>query len=132
VSLGKRPRYAETVLQFGVDLSRVVRFKTDSRWVKYDAPELSLGRGFLDHFAEIEYHFAPTASVSFSWGVDPWVVDPLTNEYAYIGRDVYLINKNASGFFAETNYLSLAPMIAAAEQRLRDERRLQFEAVVRF
>lgn len=132
VSLGQQPRYAETVLQFGVDLSRTLRFKTDSRWVKYDAPELSLGGGYLGHFAELEYRFAPNATVSFSWGVDPWVIDPLTNEYAYIGRDVYLINKNASGFFAETNYLSLAPMISAAEKRLRDERRLQFEAVVRF
>jgi len=132
VTLGRQPRYAETILQFGVDLTRTLRFRTDSRWVKYDAPELALGSGYLDHFAELEFRFAPSATVSFSWGVDPWVVDPLTNEYAYIGRDVYLIDKNASGYFAETNYLSLAPMIAAAEKRLQDERRLQLEAIVRF
>ena len=132
VTLGRQPKYAESILQFGFDLSRDLRFNTDTRWAKYDDPELSLAKGYVSHFFELEYRFAPTARVAFSWGVDPWVIDPLTNEYAYIGRDVYLIDRNANGFFAETNYLSLAPMIAASEKNLRNERRLQVEAIVRF
>ena len=51
--------------------------------------------------------------MSFGLGVDPNVLDPVTNEYADIGREVFLFDRNANGFIAETNDLSLAPQIAS-------------------
>jgi hypothetical protein len=132
VGLGKRPRYAESIFQLGFDLSRTVRFNSDTRWVKYDTPALGLGSGYVSEFAEIVVRIAPTMHVSFGWGVDPNVLDPNTNEYAYIGRDVFLNQRGANGYIAEIDYLSLAPQIAAAEQALQDEDRFQIQAVVRF
>jgi hypothetical protein len=64
--------------------------------------------------------------------VDPNVLDPNTNEYAYIGRDAFLNDRNVNGFIAETNNLSLAPQIAEAEKQLRNEKRFQIQAIVHF
>jgi hypothetical protein len=132
VELDKAPRYAESIFQLGFDLTRTIRFVNDTRWVKYDAPALELGRGYLSNFAEATMRMAPGIELSFGFGIDPEVLDPVTNEFAYIGRDVFLFERNANGFIAETDYLSLAPQIAAAERALQDERRFQVQAIVRF
>lgn len=132
VSLSKQPRYAESIVQLGLDLTRTLRLQSDTRWVKYDAPTLGVGQGFLSSFNEVVLRLGSEVEVSFGLGVDPWVLDPNTNEYAPIGREVYLNQRNLNGYDAETNYLGLAPVIRYAEQSLQDERRLQLEAIVRF
>jgi hypothetical protein len=132
VSLGRRPRYAETIIRLGLDLNRLVRLASDTRWVEYDAPALGLGNGYLSQFTEARLRFSPDIEVALGMGVDPVAFDPNLNEYARIGRDLFLMDRNASGFIAETDYLSLAPQIAAAEQRLQDLRRFQVRAVVHF
>jgi hypothetical protein len=132
VELGTRPRYAESIVVLGFDLTRTLRFTSDTRWAKYDTPLLGLSSGYLSSFAEARLTVAPGIQVAFGFGVDPSVLDPNTNEFAPIGREVYLYDRNANGYIAETNYLSLAPQIAAAEKALQDERRLQVQAVVKF
>ncbi len=127
-----RPRYAETVLRFGFDVSGSVRFGSDVRWAKYDAPDLGLDRGYVSHFTGLKWRAAPSAWVSLGLGVNPEILDPVTNEYAYIGRDVYLNDRNANGFIAETNYLSLGPQIHAAELSMQDVKRIEVQAVVKF
>jgi hypothetical protein len=70
--------------------------------------------------------------------VDPWVLDPVTNEYGEIGRDQFLFERGANGSRAETNYFSLGAFdgvpgfIDQAERALEKERRIQVEAIVRF
>ncbi len=132
VHLGTQPRYAESLFQLGWDWNKVIRLTSDTRWVKYDTPELKLTRGYVDQFTEATYRFSPGIEVAFGFGVDPEVLDPNTNEYGYIGRDVYLNRHNANGFIAETDYLSLAPQIAAAEKSLMNEKRFQLQAIVHF
>lgn len=131
-SLDRRPRYAESIFRFGIDLGPSLRLNTDSRWAKYDDPRLQLGRGYLDHFGELVYRFAPGIDVALSAGVDPWVIDPITNEYAYIGRDQFLFAQGANAGTAETNFFGLGRSIIAAEHALRAERRIQVKANVVF
>lgn len=138
VSLDKLPRYAESIFRIGVDVTPQVRFSTDSRWAKYDHPGLGLFGGYVSHFADLTYTFAPGIQVSLSAGVDPWVLDPVTNEYAGIGRDLFLFERGATGGRAETSYFSLGAFdgvpgfIGQAERALEKERRVQVEAIVRF
>jgi hypothetical protein len=132
VDLDKAPRYAESVLQFGLDLTRTVRLQSDTRWVKYDAPVLNLDRGWVSQFTEAVVRVAPGVEVALGLGIDPWVIDPNTNEYDYVGRDVFLNERGASGYYAETNYLSGGPVLRSAEQALQDQRRVQLEAIIRF
>jgi hypothetical protein len=130
--LGLRPRYAENLFQFGFDLTPALRFTNDTRWVKYDVPDLRLDRGYVSNFVQFLYRFSDDIHVGLGWGVSPRVLDPVTNEFANIGREQYLYDRNANGWFAENDWLSLAPQISAAEKALQNERRLQFEAVVHF
>lgn len=132
VKLGLRPRYAENVFQLGFDLTPALRFSNDTRWAKYDAPALKLDRGYVSNFVQLAYRFAEGVHIGMGWGVSPSVLDPVTNEFANIGREQYLYDRNANGWFAETNWLSLAPQISAAEKALQNERRLHLEAVVHF
>ncbi|MCE9626973.1 MAG: glycogen-binding domain-containing protein [Candidatus Eisenbacteria bacterium] len=132
VHLGTQPRYAESVFRLGWDWSRVIRVESDARWVKYDVPELSLTRGYTSVFTDLTYRWAPGIELSLGFGVDPNALDPITNEYAGNGRERYLNARNANGFVAETDYLSLAPQISAAERALMNERRIQLQAIVHF
>ncbi|MEO5618487.1 MAG: glycogen-binding domain-containing protein [Candidatus Eisenbacteria bacterium] len=132
VKLGLRPRYSENIFQLGFDVARALRFSNDTRWVKYDVPALRLDRGYLSNFAQLVYRFSDGIHLGLGWGVAPSVLDPVTNEFANIGRERYLYDRNANGWFGENNWLSLAPQISAAEKALQNERRLQVEAVVHF
>jgi len=130
--LGRLPKYAESRFQLGFDLSRSLRLSTDSRWVKYDDPFLGLYSGYLSHFAQCAYTFAPGASLALGFGVDPWIMDEVLNDYADIGRDVFLFARGASGAAARDNYYGLGPKIAAAERALESERVVQLKAIVHF
>lgn len=131
-ALDKRPKYAESRLQLGCDVNRMLRLTTDSRWVKYDDPFLGLDSGYLSHFAEATWTFAPGASLALGFGVDPWVIDEVLNEYSDIGRDVFLFARSASGATAKDNYYGLGSKIAAAEKALENERVVQIKAIVHF
>ncbi len=128
----KQPRYSESIFQLGADVTPRLRFENDTRWAKYDAPVLGLASGYLSQFSELTYKFSDDIRVAVGFGVDPTALDPVTNEFAYVGRESYLAQLNANGYIAESNYMSLAPQIAAAESRLQRLNRIQFEAVVRF
>lgn len=130
--LDKKPRFAETIARFGFDHSRTIRLQTDWRWVKYDVPALALQNGYLSQFTEAIYRFGDEASVSLGFGVDPYVLDRVTNEYANIGREMFLEDLHANGWVAETNWFSLAPQLSAAEKRLQNMKRIQLKAIVHF
>ncbi|MFN8588947.1 MAG: glycogen-binding domain-containing protein [Candidatus Eisenbacteria bacterium] len=130
--LDKKPRFAETIARFGFDANRAVRLQTDWRWARYDVPALDLQRGYLSQFTEAIYRFGDEASVSLGFGVDPYVVDRVTNEYAYVGREMFLEDLNANGWVAESNWFSLAPQLSAAEKSLQNTKRIQLKAVVHF
>lgn len=132
VALNRLPKYAESRVQLGFDLNRSLRLSTDSRWVKYDDPFLGLNSGYLSHFAQCAYAFAPGATLALGFGVDPWVMDEVLNDYADIGRDVFLFARGASGATARDNYYGLGPRIAAAERALEAERAVQLKAIVHF
>ena len=132
VSLGRAPRYAESLFKVGVNLTPILRLSNDTRWAKYDATDLGLSRGYVTQFTELRYQISPAIHIAFGVGVDPWILDANPNEYAYIGRDTFLNELNANGYIAEHNWLSLAPQISAAEKRLKAEKRFQLQAVVHF
>jgi hypothetical protein len=129
---GKEPSYVETLLQGTWQMTRRWRFHTDARFVKYNSRILDLGRSFNETFFEFAYEVAEGMEVAVSYGVDPWAIDSPVNEYAYVGRDLFLFDRGANAETARTSYLSLADVIPEAESALADERVLQVEAVMRF
>ncbi|MBI5835935.1 MAG: glycogen-binding domain-containing protein [Candidatus Eisenbacteria bacterium] len=132
VSFDTRPKYMENLFQATLKAGSRTQLYWDMRWAKYDDPVLQLGHGYVDQFLRLSYAFSPTISFEGSLGVDPFVLDPPVNEYAYVGRDLFLFARGANGANAQDNYLGLARLIPAAEKALEDERRIQLRAVVRF
>jgi hypothetical protein len=132
VSLENKPRYYESIFQFGFNLSKPVRLQGDVRWAGYDDPVLEINEEYMNYFAEAIYQFTPQISLALSYGVDPWVVDFSTNEYAYIGRDRFLMNRGANAVTARDDYRSLSAVIPAAEKALQDEQRIQLEGIIHF
>lgn len=130
--LGRKPKYWENRFQLHYEFSRRLHLNTDSRWVRYDDPVLALEETFLSHFVEFKYMFTPEVEVGLSYGVDPYVIDPVTNQYADIGRDFFLFERGANGATARDRYLELGSILDRAESELESERRFQLEAIVRF
>jgi hypothetical protein len=131
-SLSRKPKYFGNHFTFHLDLTRRLGLNTDTRLARYDDPVLNLHDTFTSHFVELKYHFTPDLQVGLSWGVDPWVIDGVTNEYSHIGRDVFLFGRGANGDAAKTQFLNMTDTIRAAEQALEDERVVQLEAILRF
>ncbi len=132
VSMSTRPKYMENLFQATTRLGSRTHALWDVRWAKYDDPLLDLGHGYVDHFIRLSYDFTPGITIQAGWGVDPDVLDPPVNEYAPIGRDLFLFGQGANGSVAQDNYRGLAKAIPAAELALESERRVQLQAIVRF
>ena len=132
VSLDERPKFIESLFQVTWQATARTRLYSDTRWVKYDDPVLHLDDGYVSTFLELAYAFTPGINFALSWGVDPYVIDDPVNEYGYIGRDLYLFSRSATGAQAARDFYSLAALLPRAEKALQDERRIQLEAQVRF
>lgn len=122
----------ESLFQVTFPLTPRLRLHSNTRWVRYDDPVLAIHGGFVSTFAEVAYSFTRDISVALSVGVDPDVLDVVTNEYDTIGRNEFLIQRGATQTVARDRYLNLGSVLPRAEQALEDERRVQLEAIVRF
>lgn len=132
VSLSTRPKYVESLFQLNWKTGASTRIYCDTRWAKYDDPLLELTGGYVSTWLEGVYAFSPTISFSLGFGVDPNVIDTATNEFNYIGRDLFLFGQGANGVTAQENYFSLADVIPRAEKALERERRIQLKAMVTY
>lgn len=130
--IDKKPKYFESLLQARGRLVGDWAMYFDQRIARYDVPVLDLAETYGATFVELAYEPAPGVSLAFSWGVDPIVIDTPVNEYAYIGRDAFLFQAGANAAAARTGFLDLGRSIREAEEALRDERRIQFEARLNF
>lgn len=131
-SLKRQPKYAESLFLIGVDVATKLRLSSDTRWAVYHDPLLQIDHGYLDHFVQLAYEFAPGIKVAISGGVEPTVLDNVPNDYSHIGRDLFLFNLGANATEAASNYYGLGGKIQAAESALARARRVQVRADVRF
>ncbi|MBN1827397.1 MAG: glycogen-binding domain-containing protein [Candidatus Eisenbacteria bacterium] len=132
VDLDKAPKFVESLFRFEARPWRSIRLLSDTRLAKYNDPVLDVFSSYWCTFAEIAYEVAEGIELSLSFGVDPWVVDEMTNEFDEIGRDMFLFGRGANGDTARRNFLGLGEYIPEAEQALENERRIQIEGIVRF
>jgi hypothetical protein len=128
----RQPIYWESLFILQGAVARDWRATIDTRVVRYDAPVLELKKTYGETFLELAYMPAQGVSVALSFGVDPFAIDEPVNEYAYVGRDLFLFAEGANGENAESNYRNMGNLIRRAEEKLEKERRFQLEAIVSF
>lgn len=157
----RAPRYLETVLRFGIDVGGGLELRTHSRLATYrrfstadpvvvsalgPGPHLEAGvlaardypdaehdyRSFGAHFVELVYPLSARSDIALGFGVDPFVVYEVRNEYMDIGWDAFLFDNGASPADAFTNPVHLGQNLEGAERALERERRITLEARLRF
>lgn len=117
-----------------VDAAALTRFGAGRR-IETGAPDFRgvqvdhTYRGFWNHFVELVYSVNARSDVALGFGVDPFIVYEVTNEYAPIGWDEFIFEQGATPALDPS---SLGARLQAAETALEDERRLVLEARLRF
>jgi hypothetical protein len=157
----RAPRYLETVLRFSVDVGGGLELRTHSRIATYrrfstadlvvvDAlgagPHVEAGilaardhadaehdyRSFGSHFVELVYPLSERSDIALGFGVDPFVVYEVRNEYMDVGWDAFLFDHGASPADAFEDPVGVGQRLEGAERALERERRIMLEARVRF
>jgi hypothetical protein len=157
----RAPQYMETVLRFSLPLPGDFTLKTHSRLATYrrfetqdpavvaalgPGPHIAAGslakQAYPDksydytnygaHFIEVVYAISSRSDIALGFGVDPWVLYRIRNEYMDIGWDQFVFSNGASQADAFADPEQLGARLEQAEGRLESERRLMLEARLRF
>jgi len=128
----REPKYTETLLKASWLIRPQWELLCDLRFVKYNDRILDLNDAYNETYLELKHEIAKGVLIALSYGVDPWVIDDPVNEYAYIGRDLFLFDRGANAETARDDFYGLADAIRGAENALEAARVLQVEAMMRF
>jgi len=135
----KVPKYFESLFTTKFDFSKNWSFYTDTRFPYYNDDILGLKTDFkngndlfISNYSEISYHLFKNVKLALGWGVNPVVINGVTDEFYAGGREEFLENADNFAEYVESTYRGLGEKIRNAERQLRDEKRLTLEAVVTF
>jgi len=87
---------------------------------------------FIDNFTKISYFLNKNVEISLGWGVNPRVLNSLTDEFYDGGRDAFLQKAGNLENYLENNYKGLGEKLREAEKDLMNEQRIGIEAIVKF
>jgi hypothetical protein len=157
----RAPRSIESVLRLRLALTADLSLRTHSRLATYrrfdtqdptvlgvlgagphiEAGPLSQGdyadvrhdyRNRWSHFVELVYEISSRSDIALGFGVDPWVLYAVRNEYMDIGWEQFVYDAGAGPAEAYADPDHLGERIGNAEAQLERERRLTLEARLRF
>ena len=87
---------------------------------------------FICNFSKITYFLSDNIEISLGWGVNPRVLNAVTDEFYDGGRQEFMASIGDFENYLENNYKGLGEKLRTAEQKLMDEQRIGIEAVVKF
>ncbi|MCD6102180.1 MAG: glycogen-binding domain-containing protein [Candidatus Cloacimonetes bacterium] len=134
-----KPKYIENELIFNWEISRHWKFYSNTRMPYYNDSFLGLKTDFkagedlfVSNFSKISYYLKENIELSLGWGVNPKVINNVTDEFYDGGREEFMESVGGYASYLENNYRGLGEKIRTAEQKLMDEQRISIEAVVKF
>jgi hypothetical protein len=157
----RAPRYLENVLRLSFALPGDLVLRTHSRLATYrrfttqdptvvsalgPGPHIEAGsfaqqhypdashdyKNTMAHFIEVVYEISSRSDIALGFGVDPWVLYRVRNEYMDIGWEQFVFAEGAGPQQAFTQPEQLGVLLEDAEARLQRERRITLEARLRF
>ncbi len=91
---------------------------------------------FWSNYSQLEYRIASNIKVAVGWGVNPQVLNTVTDDITNQGRDYFLGAQETLGNAAESQiesaYFGLGNYIRKAEKALKDEQRINITATMSF
>ena len=133
------PKLIDNNFILGVEITNKVKVIIDTRIPYYNDPFLNLKTDynknkdvFISTFYEIAYYFSNNIWLSIGYGVDPSVINIVTDKFYDRGRQEYLNEVGQLSETIKTNYASLGDKIRQAEKALGSEKQINLKAVITF
>ena len=87
---------------------------------------------FISNFSEISYHLYDNIWLALGYGLNPLIINSITDEFYERGREEYLDNVGELPKYLEYYYGGFGEKIREAETMLMNENRLSIQAVIKF
>ena len=133
------PKFAENILVFKYDITKSWAFKVDSRIPYYNDPYKNLKTSFSDDidvfistYYELIYHLSNSTWMSIGYGVNPLVINTITDKFYNRGREEYLNSIGNLSAVLESSDDNLGEMIREAEVSLMNQKNICIQAVIEF
>jgi len=133
------PKFIENIVVLKYDIAEKWKLNIDTRIPYYNDPFLELITDFendkdvfISNYSEISYHLSDNIWLALGYGVNPLIINSVTDEFYNRGREEYLDTVGGLPEYLESYYGGFGEKIRAAETLLMNEKRISIQAVVKF
>jgi len=133
------PKFIENIIVFKYDITEKWKLNIDTRIPYYNDPFLALETDFSDdedvfisNYSEISYHLSDNIWLALGYGVNPLIINSVTDEFYNRGREEYLDTVGGLPEYLEYYYGGFGEKIREAETLLMNEKRIAIQAVIKF
>jgi hypothetical protein len=102
----------------------------DGRVAGYDKPEWPLDDTFISGYVEGGYRYR-WLWINAGWGFDPFVLDPITNGYARIGR-TEVLRQSLDLFDGRSSAAAVGEALGNLERKLQGANNIYLECIIQF
>jgi len=133
------PKFIESIVIFEYSLSDKWMLKTDTRIPYYNDSFLNLKTDFTENedtfianYFEVSYHLSKNAWIAIGYGLNPFSMDAVTDQFHYRARDEYLNSVGELPSHLESYYGGIGEKMRQAETSLMNEKRISIQAIIKF
>ncbi len=133
------PKFIENIVVLKYDIAEKWKLNIDTRIPYYNDPFLELITDFendkdvfISNYSEISYHLSDNIWLALGYGVNPLIINSVTDEFYNRGREEYLDTVGGLPEYLESYYGGFGEKIRKAETLLMNEKRISIQAVVKF
>ena len=138
-SLFSKPKFVENIFMLKYNLSDRWIFKINTRVPYYNDNFLDLKTDFsnnqdvfISSYYEIMFYLTKDAWFSIGYGVNPYIINPVTDQFYYRGREDYLNNISNLPDYLNSYYGGFGEKLREAEKSLMTNNQILIQAVINF
>jgi hypothetical protein len=135
----KEVKYAEHILCGTFYITKQWQLYSNTRLPVYNDKVMGIVTKFSDNkdvfisnYSEIRYQLNKNVRLSLGWGVNPYVISQVTDEFYDGGREEFMESADNYPEYIEATYKGIGRKIRNAEKALQNEQRISLEAVLTF
>jgi Glycogen recognition site of AMP-activated protein kinase len=133
------PVLVENFVRLGYEINPRWQICTDTRIPMYNSEFLGLVTDFENDedvfvalYAAVKYHLNENVWIALSYGVNPTVINDVTDQFYNGGRRQYLEETSGLDEYLQNTYNGFGDKIRSAEDAMAKDDRISLEAVIKF
>ncbi|MCF7913359.1 MAG: isoamylase early set domain-containing protein [Candidatus Cloacimonetes bacterium] len=133
------PLLVENIVRLNYVISKNWQICTDTRIPMYNSKFLGLVTSFEDdedvfvaNYTALKYHLSDNVWIALSYGINPNVINEVTDQFYNVGRRQYLEDISELDEYLQNTYNGFGDKVRAAEDALAKDDRISLEAVIKF